>query len=489
VNSDDNTIHSYRRELLKNQLWQVLNFASKAGFLFLLTPLMISKWGAEGYGLFALASSLLVSMAILDGGVRALTRIQMAEAWKRGDEQSARRVYLEGLLTFASICLLAIAASIALAATGWMTDLLRLPPGGAAVLVMTVACTAVLMISLLALEPLAARGNLSALKAANTWGAVVAIPLCGAMVLWGAHVGPVVLAYATSLTIPNIIVAWRAGLLAMLSWEGIFKFTPRVAWRTVSAGVWYYLTTISLIGKTHSLTFLVSALAGPAEAGLFYILLRLSEIVGNVGATSSETSLAALASTSDALKRRAAFSQSWLHVSLFCTHGTLVFVFLSQHLLSLWIHTGEAIPNFIGITLGLFGLAGAFSRVVVNASMGLDLIRTAAIAGLWEAGVSICGAAAGFHLWGLPGLFLGGSAGIFCLLSAGTKVSERCGLFSIAAWFAFLKPLLPGFLLAGLILFGASLSHSPLLWLLALIPCAAIALIQLRKLHSLSPQD
>ena len=77
---------------------------------------------------------------------------------------------------------------MALAAAGWMTSLLRLPQGGAGVLVMTVACTAVLMISLLALELLAARGNLSALKAANTWGAVVAIPLCGAMVFfrfWG----------------------------------------------------------------------------------------------------------------------------------------------------------------------------------------------------------------------------------------------------------------------------------------------------------------
>ena len=59
VNATDDTTHAYRKELLKNQVWQVLNFGSKAGFRsILLTPLMISRWGAAGYGLFALASSL-----------------------------------------------------------------------------------------------------------------------------------------------------------------------------------------------------------------------------------------------------------------------------------------------------------------------------------------------------------------------------------------------------------------------------------------------
>ena len=191
VNASENSAQAYRRELLKNQSWQVLNFASKAGFLILPTPLMISRWGAGGYGLFALASSLLVSMALLDGGIRSLTRIQMADAWKRNDEERARRVYSQSLLTFVCVCMIAIAASIALALTGWMGEWLRLPPGGSGVLVLAVACTAVLMTTLLALEPLAGRGNLSALKAANTCGALAAIPLCGALVFSGAQVGAV----------------------------------------------------------------------------------------------------------------------------------------------------------------------------------------------------------------------------------------------------------------------------------------------------------
>jgi len=475
---------SYRKELLNNQLWQVLNFGSKAGFLVLLTPLMISKWGAGGYGLFALASSLLVSMALLDGGVRALTRIQMAEAWKIGDEAAARKAYSEGLLTFASVCIVAIAASIVLAFSGWMTDILRLPPGGAAVLVLTVICTSLLMTTLLALEPLAARGNLSALKAANTWGAVAAIPICAALVLSGSPIGAVVFAYAISLTIPNLVVAWRSGILAMAPWRGLRHFGPRVAWQTLRAGVWYYLTTVSLIGKTHALTFVVSAMAGPAEAGLFYVLLRLSEIVGNVGATASETSLAALAAAPDANERQACFRQSWLHVVLFCTHGAIVFVFLTRQLLLLWLPGETDTPHAIGIALAAYGLAGAFSRVVVNAAMGLGLTQPAAVAGAWEAVLSIGFAAAGYHFAGLAGLFVGGSLGIFCLLPVSSKIAEQCGWPSIAGWFAALRDLVPGFGAAIAILFASSLSTHLIAWLGGLAACGGIALWQLRGLHA-----
>ncbi len=462
----------------------MLNFGSKAGFLLLLTPLMISKWGPEGYGLFALASSLLVSMAILDGGVRALTRIQMAEAWKDGDEEAARRAYSEGLLTFSLVCLIATLLAAGFAATGWMADLLRLPPGGAALMVMTVVCTAVFMITLLGLEPLAARGKLSELKAANTWGAVAAIPICGALVLFDAPVAAVVFAYALSLTVPNLIVAWRSGILAMAPWRGLAHFGPRVAWRTLRSGAWYYLTTVSLVGKTHALTFLVSAMAGPAEAGLFYILLRFSEIVGNVGATASETSLAALSSTENPNERRESFRQSWRHVALFCTHGALVFVFLTRHLLGVWLHGEEMVPHMIGLALAAFGLSGAFSRVVVNASMGLGLIRPAAIAGAWEALVSIVLAGVGFHLAGLPGLFVGGSLGALCLLPVSGGISRLCGWRSIVDWFVSLRRLAPGFAAGAVVLYGASLSPSLFVWFGALAVCGVIALLQLKSLHT-----
>lgn len=115
--------------------------------------MMLSRWGSEGYGLFALASSLLVSMALLDEGVRALTRIQMADAWKRSEPESMQQAYSEGLLTFASVSLIAVAACTILSRSGCLSAWFHLPPGGSGVLVMTVICTSVLMTSILGLEP------------------------------------------------------------------------------------------------------------------------------------------------------------------------------------------------------------------------------------------------------------------------------------------------------------------------------------------------
>jgi hypothetical protein len=174
-------------------------------------------------------------------------------------------------------------------------------------------------------------------------------------------------------------------------------------------------------------------------------------------------------------------------VALFCTQGALVFIFLIHHLLSLWLQHEESIPHHIGFSLAAFGLAGAFSRVVVNASMGLSLVRPAAIAGLWEAGGSIGGAALGFHFWGLPGLFLGGSLGIFALLPVSNRISELCGWTSSLRWFLSLQPLLPGFAASAVILYAASWSHSAVIWLLSLIPCGVIALLQLKLFHTPAP--
>lgn len=476
---------AYRRELLLNQIWQSANFLSKAGFLILLTPLMLWKWGPDGYGLFALASSLLVSMALLDGGVRALTRIRLAQALKNEDADAFRQIYAEGLFTFLCVVVLVSAGAMALAATGGMTSLLRLPEGGAAVLVMTVLMTGVLMTTLLGLEPLAARGNLSILKAANTWGALAAVPLCALAVWLGRTVGEVVFLYAASLIAPNIVVAIRSGLLAHAPWKSFLHFGPRVALRTLRNGVWYYLTTVSLVLKTHLLTFLVSALAGPAEAGIFYILLRLSEVVGNVGATASETSLAALAGARSETERFQNFSHSWRYVAVFCLHGALVFALQGDQLIHLWLPGAELLPRGAGAALALFGLTGAFSRVVVNAAMGLGITRMAALANLAEAVTAIVLAGVGYHLGGLTGLLIGGSAGAIFLLPPARRISRLCGRGFFGLYAAPLSVLGPGLVGAAVLQGAAGLSPRWPVWAAALLISGLIGLWQLKKIHAL----
>lgn len=444
---------------------------------------MLKKWGAENFGLFALASSLLVSMALLDGGVRALTRIRMAEAWAQGDEKAARDIYSEGILTFSSICLLAFVISVLVAALGWLDQWLHLPPGGARVLVLTVFCTAILMITLLALEPLAAKGALSILKASNTWGALIAIPICGILVWASASVEQVIIAYAACLTIPNLIVFWRSGLLALTPRHGSSCFGPRVALRTLRGGMWYYITTVSLVSKTHLLTFIVSAMRGPAEAGLFYMFLRISEVIGNVGATASETSLAALASVSEIKRRRELFQQSWLYISIFCIHGALVLIFLFEPLFKMWLSGHVQLSSGIGTALACFGLSGALSRVLINASMGLNIARDAALMGFAEAALSLGLATAGLYLGGQTGLFFGGSLGIITLIPIARKVSILCGWPSPLLWMTTLKPLFLGFLMALVLLIIVRLSHRAVLWIGVFFPLGGIALWQIKKIH------
>ncbi|HEY5793018.1 MAG TPA: hypothetical protein VIS74_06955 [Chthoniobacterales bacterium] len=477
------TRRAYLQELFWNQLWQSANFAAKAGFLILLTPLMLWKWGAAGYGLFALASSLLVSMALLDGGVRALTRLRLADAHRRNDDAGFARAYGEGMLTFACACLVAVAAAFLLAGTGGVNRWLNLPAGGEWVLALTAAMTAVFMLTSLALEPLAAKGNLSALKAANTWGALAAIPFTAAAVALGGSVLLAIGIYFACLTLPNFALAARAGIFPLLRRKGIFRFDPGVIWQTLRAGFWYYLTTVSLVIKTHGLTFVVAAIAGPAEAGMFYILLRLTEIVGNVGATASETSLAALAAARDADERRENFRQSWLYTGIFCLHGALVMALLGEPLLRFWLPEKELVPAGAGWAMAVFGLAGAFSRVVVNAGMGLHLVKPAALGNALEALADLAGAVAGYHLAGLPGLFVGGSIGIGFLLGPAWKIAGACGAAAGALYLASLGRLVPGLLIA-----AAAQAVSVWLfglpgWLAALGISGAAALGQIRRLH------
>ncbi|MGH8048019.1 MAG: hypothetical protein ACREKL_12325 [Chthoniobacterales bacterium] len=471
------------RELLFNQIWQSANFISKALFLFALTPLMVQRWGQEQFGLFALSSSLLVSMALLDGGVRALTRIRMAEALKLGDDRAFRRAFGEGLVTFSTVAAFAAVAAAALAATGWLDVWFKLPAGGGTVLAVTVAMTGVMMTTFLLLEPLAARGNLSALKAANTWGAIAAIPSCGVAVWFSAPVLVVIMLYSACVTLPNFIVAARHGLYALFPWGDRSVFHPLVVLATLRAGVWYYLTTVSLIVKSHALTFVVSAIAGPGEAGLFYILLRLTEIVGNVGATASETSLASLASAPDNVERAKRFRQSWLYVSVFCLHGALVLALLGGKLLRLWLPGDHEIVAGLGAAMAVFGLAGAVSRVAVNASMGLGAVKVAALGNLAEALSDVALAAVGYHVAGMPGLLVGGSLGLLAMMPVANRVARLCGESFVAAYVRPLGTLLAGMLAAAAMQGAAAFTRWPVVWIAAIGLSGLVAVWQLRRIH------
>ncbi len=442
---------------------------------------MIRLWGTEQYGLFALSSSLFVSLALLDGGVRSLTRVRLAPLLAEGKTDEAIKILLQGLLAFAIVCCCALLLALGLCVNDFLSHVLHLPPGGQTVLLVSGILTSLWMSSVLALELLAAEGRLSDVKAANTQGILLALPACSACLFFGSTPLITMVAMILCLIVPNLFLLFRN-----LPKESVHLWRKSVPFRdaltTLVHGFPYYVTTIALIGKTHGLTFLISAIAGPAEAGVFYLLLRLSETLSNVASTSSETSVASLAFDTTPSQRILLFRQSWTWVLLFSLHGALALTLIGPTLWNWWLPSFSFLPPIVWPALALFGWMGGWSQMTTNSSMGLGLIQSAALVCLMEAVLTIVLAFVGFSHGGFAGLFLGGAiAGIVTGFQS-VRIANTLHEPFLCLWLHPLNKLVPGLLLSGLILFGASRILNPWACIVALGIPAVLVLLQMKHL-------
>ena len=442
---------------------------------------MIRLWGVEQYGLFALSSSLFVSLALLDGGVRSLTRVRLAPLLAEGKTDEAIRTLFHGLLAFVIVCFFALLLALGLCANDFLAHVLHLPPGGQTVLLISGILTSLWMTTVLALELLAADGRLSYVKAANTQGILLALPACSACLFLGS--GPLITigAMILCLIIPNLLLLFRN-----LPKESLHLRSKSVPLRE-AIGTWVhgfpdYLTTIALIGKTHGLTFLISAIAGPAEAGIFYLLLRLSETLSNVASTSSETSVATLAFDTTQSQRILLFRQSWTWVLLFSLHGALALTLIGPTLWNWWLPSFSSLPLMVWPALALFGWMGGWSQMTTNSSMGLGLIQSAAFVCLTEAVLTIVLAFIGFSHGGFAGLFFGGAMAGLVTGFQSIRIADSLQEPFLRLWLHPLKKLLPGLILSGLILLGATSIHNLWACILALLILGVLVLRQMKQL-------
>jgi O-antigen/teichoic acid export membrane protein len=398
-----------------------------------------------------------------------------------GKTQEAFRILLQGLLAFAIVCIMALLIALGLCRNNFLSALLHLPPGGQSVLLISGVLTSLWMGSVLALELLAAEGRLSDVKAANTQGILLALPACSACLFLGA--GPLItmVTMILCLIVPNLFLLFRnLPTKSHHFWREPFPI--REALTTLIHGFPYYLTTIALIGKTHGLTFLISAMAGPAEAGIFYILLRLSETLSNVASTSSETSVATLAFDTTRSQRIILFRQSWTWVLLFSLHGALALTLIGPTLWNWWLPSFSSLPPMVWPALALFGWMGGWSQMSTNSSMGLGLIQSAAVVCLAEAALTIVLAHLGFLHGGFAGLFFGGAMAGLVTGFQSVRIAKSLQEPFLRLWLYPLRELIPGLLLSASILLGASLVHTPWVCILALLIPAALVLWQMKQL-------
>jgi hypothetical protein len=156
---------------------------------------------------------------------------------------------------------------------------------------------------------------------------------------------------------------------------------------------------------------------------------------------------------------------------------------LGEPLLRFWLRSDHQIVGGLGLAMAAFGLAGAVSRVAVNASMGLGVVKGAAIGNLAEALSDVALATVGYHIAGLPGLLIGGSLGLVAMLPVAARVARLCGESFFAAYAKPLGVIVPGLVVAGGLQGLAAWSGRPVAWFAAMALSGLVAVWQLRRIH------
>src|SRR4051812_23664808 len=94
------------RAVLRNVTYSLLSFVVSAGAGLFLTPLLLARLGASGYGLWALALAFVSYVGLAELGIGAATWKEVATAEAREDERRISVVLSSSRLIFAGVAIL-----------------------------------------------------------------------------------------------------------------------------------------------------------------------------------------------------------------------------------------------------------------------------------------------------------------------------------------------------------------------------------------------
>jgi ADP-heptose:LPS heptosyltransferase/O-antigen/teichoic acid export membrane protein len=472
LNGPPHQSDSHGRELFLNHLSESLNAGAKILFFAVATPLMLSAWGAEKFGLFAVANSCIALMAITDLGMRTLTRVGLT----RPDLSEEAKIRLHAL-HFAAFCVTSMGAVgivTVLSLAGCWHRWLQLPAAGDLIIPMATAFTAVTMSLLLLLERIAAAGQLSRIKAGLFVGNLTAFVVVVTLLLAGASVTIVTAAYLGALAFPLVFLLPRANLQPRLFVRALAHLHPPDILPTLRVGRWINIITTSWIFQSYGLVFLISWILGPAAAGTFFLYLKLSELISVLGASASEPTIAALAGAPTPLDRHRHFATSYRSAIALCFSGAVGYTFFCGDLFRIWLHRPLESP-YTGLLIGFFGVANGVSRMLTAAGVGLVKPRPIALG--WLAGaittavsiIAIDGRAS-------PELILpiGGVTALF-LLPAAVIIARDLGSTFFQTWLKPIAKFAPRLLIIVAICWAAARMHSALTFAAAVVISAVIS--------------
>ncbi len=471
------------RELFLNHLWESLNTGAKILFFAVLTPIMLSVWGNEMFGLFAVANSTVALMAFFDLGLRTVTRIGLTSP--DVSENAKIRLHALHIAAFSLAAGVGVSVVALLAFTGCWHRWLNLPRTGDFVIVVAAALTAVLMWLQLALERIASAGRLSRVKAALFVGNLLAFAIVFALLRRGEAVAVVTSAYFAALALPLLFLLPFADLRPRLFSRAFASLQRREIFSALRAGGSINLITASWIFQSYGLVLLISWIIGPAAAGTFFLYLKLSELLSVLGASASEPTIAALAGAPNPSVQHRRFAAAYKSAIAMCLTGAIGYTFFGNDLFHIWLHRSLTNP-YTGFLIGLFGVVTGFNRMVTAASLGLSKPGPVAF-GLLGGGVITAGSVIAFQGRGGPELILAINcvAGLFVVPSA-VIIARDLGSNFVETWLQPLARFAPG--LAAIVVICAAASYSGYVTSIS-VAAVISALICLRYLFQRSSED
>ncbi|MGI8431148.1 MAG: glycosyltransferase family 9 protein [Chthoniobacterales bacterium] len=452
------------RELFWNHLWESLNAAAKTLLFAVLTPLMLAAWGTDRFGLFAVANSCIGLMVFFDGGLRTLTRVGLSD--RKLSEPAKFALHARNVGAFVLAAAVGLTIIFTLAATGHWSTWLHLPAGGDLLIAVASLLAAITWLLQLLLERIAAtEQQLSKIKATLFAGNVLGFLCLGSCLRLGVGVVPATFAYFAALALPLLFLLPSAQVFSRPFLVALVRLRPRELLAAFQPGAWINVITGSWLLQSYGLVFLIAWVSSPAEAGKFFLFLKLSEFLSVLGASASEPTVAALAGSRSLEEKRQRLATGYRSAVALCLAGAAGYAFFCGDLFRVWL--GLSVHPSLGLLIGLAGAATAFGRMITAACLGLNRPRPAALGALVGALLMVAAVIFGYRAGGAA-LVLGFAvlAGLF-FAPAGLVVSRDLGTTFSRLW---LEPILRFAPSLGVIILVCALAarwHHPLATLAA----------------------
>jgi ADP-heptose:LPS heptosyltransferase len=418
------------RELFWNHLWESLNAVAKILLFAIVTPLMLASWGKERFGLFAVANSCLGLMVFFDGGLRTLTRVGLSN--QELPETEKVRLHARNVAAFVLAAGFGLTIILLLAWNRRWSSWLHLPEGGDLLTAATSLLAAITMLLQLSLERIAAAGQLSKIKAALFAGNILGFGFLFSALQFGAGVVNATIGYFVALALPLLFLLPSAQVFSSTFFFALVRLRPPEIAAAFRPGAWINVITGSWLLQSYGLVFFISWVSSPAEAGRFFLFLKLSELLSALGASASEPTIAAIAGGQSTDQQRKRLATAYRSAVALCLAGTAGYAFFCGDLFRLWL--GLLVHPFLGLLIGLAGASSAFGRMITAASLGLNRPRPAALGALSGALLMIVAVAFGYRSGGAVLIFgLSAVAGLF-FAPAGLIVSRQLGATFRQTW-------------------------------------------------------